>query len=99
MGRLPPGPAVKTISIPRIHSPGKSSFVKPENNPYCYYRARTFAKQNLREKGVLDALASGAPFDHALFHIEVKALDAPEAPAPERRQTLLQIRRKSASTR
>ncbi len=64
---------------------------RPGNNPYCHYRARTLAKQGLRERLVPAAAASGVPFDHGLFDIVVEPLDAPDPTyAPER---LVQISR------
>ena len=70
-----------------------SVFGRPGNNPYCHYRARTLAKQGLRERLVPGAAAPGAPFDHGLFDLVTEPLDAPEpSPAlpPER---LVQITR------
>lgn len=51
---------------------------RPGNNPYCHYRARTLAKQGLRERIVQVERAPGTPFDSARFEIVVEPLDAPE---------------------
>ena len=64
---------------------------RPGNNPFCHYRARSLAKQGLRERLVPATAATGVPFDHGTFEIVVEPLGAP-APAysPER---LVQITR------
>lgn len=64
---------------------------RPGNNPYCHYRARTLAKQNLRERLVPRTAAPGTPFDHGTFDIVVEPLDAPDRIAPPER--LVQITR------
>jgi radical SAM protein with 4Fe4S-binding SPASM domain len=53
-----------------------SLFGRPGNNPYCHFRAKTLAKQNKRERLVLQKRAPGRPFDHALFTIVEEAFDA-----------------------
>lgn len=60
-----------------------SVFGRPGNNPYCHFRARSFAKQGLRERLVPAAAAPGAPFDHGTFDVVVEPLDSPpDAPDP-----------------
>ena len=68
-----------------------SVFGRPGNNPYCHYRARTLAKQGLRERLVPAAAAPGAPFDHGLFELVTEPLDAPDPALPPER--LVQITR------
>ncbi len=68
-------------------------FGRPGNNPYCHFRARALARQNQRERLVLEAPAPGTPFDHARFAIVVEPLDATDLPLP-RPQDLVKIRRK-----
>ena len=53
-----------------------SVFGRPGNNPYCHFRARSFAKQGLRERLVPAAAATGAPFDHGTFELVIEPLDA-----------------------
>jgi radical SAM protein with 4Fe4S-binding SPASM domain len=48
---------------------------RPGNNPYCHYRARTLARQGLRERLVPTAPAPGVPFDHGRFEIVTEPLD------------------------
>ncbi len=72
-------------------------FGRPGNNPYCHYRAQTFAKQGLRERLVLTESAPGRPFDHARFALVVEPLDAEESPAL-RPQDLVKIRRPQRTT-
>jgi len=55
-----------------------SVFGRPGNNPYCHFRARSFAKQGLRERLVPAAAAPGAPFDHGTFDVVIEPLDAPD---------------------
>ena len=55
-----------------------SMFGRPGNNPYCHYRARTLAKQGLRERLVPATAAPGVPFDHGTFELVTEPLDAPE---------------------
>ena len=61
-------------------------FGRPGNNPYCHFRARSFAKQGLRERLVPARPAPGLPFDHGTFDLVVESLDAPE---PTRRLPLV----------
>ncbi len=68
-----------------------SVFGRPGNNPYCHYRARTLAKQGLRERLVPETRAPGEPFDHGTFTLVIEPLDAPDAVLPPER--LVQIRR------
>lgn len=51
---------------------------RPGNNPYCHFRARTFAKKGLRERLVLAEAAPGHPFDNGRFDLVVEPLDTPE---------------------
>jgi radical SAM protein with 4Fe4S-binding SPASM domain len=51
---------------------------RPGNNPYCHYRARTFAARGLRERLVPVAAAPGEPFDNGRFEIAVEPLGSPE---------------------
>lgn len=51
---------------------------RPGNNPYCHYRARTLARQGLRERLVPLAPAAGDPFDCGTFEVAVEPFDAPE---------------------
>lgn len=64
---------------------------RPGNNPYCHYRARTLAKQGLRERLVPGAAARGVPFDHGLFELVVEPIGAPDEALPPER--LVQISR------
>lgn len=66
-------------------------FGRPGNNPYCHYRARTLAKQGLRERLVPATPAPGTPFDHGTFTLVTEPLDAPDEVLPPER--LVQIRR------
>ena len=70
-------------------------FGKPGNNPYCHYRARDFQKRGLRERLVLRENAAGLPFDNGLFDLIVEPADSSDPPQPEKRERLLQVRRKS----
>lgn len=63
-----------------------SLFGRPGNNPYCHYRARTLAKQGLRERLTPKAPAPGQPFDNGLFDIIVEPLDAPDVRPPTPRE-------------
>lgn len=67
---------------------------RPGNNPYCHYRARTFAKRGLRERLVPAAAAAGLPFDHGTFELVVEPLDAPDPTPPA--EALVQITRRPA---
>ncbi len=64
-----------------------SIFGKAGNNPYCHFRARSFASQGKRERLVPKDAAEGKPFDHGLFEIVVEDLDAPEPFLPLRDRT------------
>jgi radical SAM protein with 4Fe4S-binding SPASM domain len=55
-----------------------SIFGRPGNNPYCHFRARSFAKRGLRERLVPATAATGTPFDHGTFELVVEPLDAPD---------------------
>lgn len=66
---------------------------RPGNNPYCHYRARTFAKRGLRERLVAADAAAGLPFDNGTFEIVIEPLDAPDAVAPP--AELVQIDRRA----
>jgi len=57
-----------------------SVFGRPGNNPYCHFRARSFAKQGLRERLVPVTAAPGAPFDHGTFDVVIEPLDTPMPP-------------------
>ena len=67
---------------------------RPGNNPYCHYRARTFAKRGLRERLVPGAAADGLPFDNGTFEIVVEPLDAVDAAADAPAAELVQINRR-----
>lgn len=62
-------------------------FGRPGNNPYCHYRARTLAKQGLRERLVPATAAPGTPFDHGTFTLVTEPLDAPD-PGPRSLPTI-----------
>ncbi len=67
---------------------------RPGNNPFCHYRARTLAKQGLRERLVpLDA-ASGDPFDNGTFELVVEPLDSIDPAAERAPEQLVQITRR-----
>ena len=68
---------------------------RPGNNPYCHYRARTLAKQGLRERIVPATAAPGTPFDCGLFELVVEPLDAPDPHADLPAERLVQISRRS----
>lgn len=63
-----------------------SVFGRPGNNPYCHYRARTLAKQGLRERLAPKAPAPGQPFDNGLFELVLEPLDAPDPRPPTPRE-------------
>ncbi len=65
-------------------------FGRRGNNPYCHYRARTLARDGLRERLVPVERASGLPFDNGRFELRVERLDAPD-PRPETRERLLKV--------
>nr|MBA3538499.1 SPASM domain-containing protein [Deltaproteobacteria bacterium] len=69
-----------------------SVFGRPGNNPYCHYRARTLAKQGLRERLVPATPAPGTPFDCGTFELVVEPLDAPDV---SRVADLVQITRRA----
>lgn len=66
------------------------------NNPYCHYRARTLAKQGLRERLVPAAPATGTPFDNGTFELVVEPLDSPDPAAARAPAELVQITRRPA---
>ncbi len=66
-------------------------FGKPGNDPYCHFRARSFAKNGQRERLVRRREAPGLPFDHAIFEVVVEPLDAPEPVLPTPRERLLKV--------
>lgn len=68
-----------------------SVFGRPGNNPYCHFRARSFARQGLRERLVPAAPAPGAPFDHGTFDVVVEPLDAPDPALALSGERLVQI--------
>lgn len=51
---------------------------RPGNNPFCHFRARSFAQKGLRERIVPKKAAPGRPFDHGLFEIVVEPLQSPD---------------------
>ncbi|HSP78044.1 MAG TPA: radical SAM protein [Myxococcaceae bacterium] len=65
-----------------------SLFGRPGNNPYGHYRARTLAKQGLRERLVRKRPAPGQPFDNGLFEILSEPLDAADPRPPTPRELL-----------
>ena len=65
-----------------------SLFGRPGNNPYCHFRARSLARQGMRERLVPQAPAPGRPFDHGLFELVTEPLDAPDPRPPTPRQLL-----------
>jgi radical SAM protein with 4Fe4S-binding SPASM domain len=67
-------------------------FGRPGNNPYCHFRARTLARQGLRERVVPVAPAPGRPFDNGRFESKLEPLDAPD-PKPAVPTHLLRIKR------
>jgi radical SAM protein with 4Fe4S-binding SPASM domain len=48
-----------------------SLFGRAGNNPYCYHRAKDFARRGLKEKLTLVERAAGLPFDYGRFKIDV----------------------------
>lgn len=66
---------------------------RPGNNPYCHYRARTFAKRGLRERLVPATAADGLPFDCGTFELVIEPLDAPD-PGASVGDALVQIDRR-----
>ncbi|ATB41995.1 radical SAM/SPASM domain-containing protein [Cystobacter fuscus] len=73
-------------------------FGRPGNNPYCHYRARTLAKQGVRERLVPQAPAPGRPFDHGLFDLVVEPLDAPDPRPPTPRMLVKRLKWPEART-
>lgn len=71
-----------------------SVFGRPGNNPYCHFRARSFAKQGKRERLVPAAAATGLPFDNGLFELVVEDLDAADAGLVVPATDLVKITRK-----
>jgi radical SAM protein with 4Fe4S-binding SPASM domain len=67
---------------------------RPGNNPYCHFRARSFAKEGKRERLVPASAASGRPFDNGTFDIVVEPLDAPDPAADRTPEDLVQITRR-----
>jgi sulfatase maturation enzyme AslB (radical SAM superfamily) len=67
-----------------------SLFGRPGNNPYCHFRARSLARQQLRERLVREGPAPGTPFDNGTFTIVIEPLDAPD-PLPPTRARLLKV--------
>ncbi|HUJ60919.1 MAG TPA: radical SAM protein [Kofleriaceae bacterium] len=49
-------------------------FGRPGNNPYCHFRARTLARQGLRERLVPATPPPGTPFDSGTFELVVEPL-------------------------
>lgn len=70
-------------------------FGRPGNNPYCHYRARTLARDGLRERLKRREAPPGQPFDHGLFTLVVEPLDAPDPP-PAAPADLVRIRRRAS---
>ncbi|WP_239470536.1 radical SAM/SPASM domain-containing protein [Archangium violaceum] len=75
-----------------------SLFGRPGNNPYCHYRARTLAKQGLRERLTPKAPAPGQPFDNGLFELVVEPLDAPDPRPPTPRELVKRRKWPEAAT-
>lgn len=69
---------------------------KRGNNPYCHYRARTLAKQGLRERLVPLAPAGGDPFDNGTFDVVVEPLGADDPAAGRAPEQLVRITRRPA---
>lgn len=69
---------------------------RPGNNPYCHYRARTFARQGKRERLVPGAPAAGRPFDCGTFDLVIEDLDAPDPGAAGTDRDLVRITRRPA---
>jgi len=68
-------------------------FGRPGNNPYCHFRARSFAKQGLRERLVPATPAAGVPFDSGTFDVVVEPLAAIDPHAELAPEPLVQITR------
>lgn len=67
---------------------------RPGNNPYCHYRARSFARQGKRERLVPVTPAPGRPFDCGRFDIVVEELDAPDPSTAVNDRDLVRITRR-----
>jgi len=74
-----------------------SLFGRRGNNPYCHFRARSLAKQGLRERLVPQERAANRPFSSGRFEIVVEPFDAPD-PRPPRPEPLLKVWRESGET-
>lgn len=72
---------------------------RPGNNPYCHFRARELAKQNLRERLVPVEAAPGRPFDNGLFEIAIEPFDAPDEAASYSPERLIQLHPKKKRPR
>ncbi|MFO0562838.1 MAG: radical SAM protein [Polyangiales bacterium] len=71
---------------------------RPGNNPYCHFRARSFAARGLRERLVPVEPAPGEPFDNGRFELREEPIDDPDPTIEAPRAQLLKIRRaKSAA--
>lgn len=57
------------------------------NNPWCYHRATTLARDGKRERLVKVEDAGGLPYDFGRFELAVDALSDPTPPAPVERRT------------
>jgi radical SAM protein with 4Fe4S-binding SPASM domain len=75
-----------------------SLFGRPGNNPYCHYRARTLAKQGLRERLTPKAPAPGQPFDNGLFELVLEPLEAPDPRPPTPRELVKKRKWSEAGT-
>jgi radical SAM protein with 4Fe4S-binding SPASM domain len=71
---------------------------RPGNNPYCHFRARSFAREGKRERLVWVEAAPGEPFDNGRFELVIEPLDAPD-PRPVRARDIVQLRRKGEAAR
>lgn len=66
---------------------------RPGNNPYCHFRARSFAARGLRERLVPVEPAPGEPFDNGRFALVEEPLDAPDDDEQRSPAQLVKIRR------
>jgi radical SAM protein with 4Fe4S-binding SPASM domain len=71
---------------------------RPGNNPYCHFRARSLAKEGMRERLVPAAAAPGKPFDNGLFELVVEPLDAPDPGAALPAEALVKITRRAGQS-
>lgn len=63
---------------------------RPGNNPYCHFRARSFAARGERERLVRREAPPGKPFDNGCFDIVIEPIDAPDpAMSTPRRLSLI----------